>query len=104
AEEVDAVRMVAAAKRVRLESFIDTPAGPLNADVERLRQVVHNLVSHALACTPGGGNVIVECRSRPEFVEIVVRDNGVGIPPETLPHLFDPVWQLHQAREEPSRA
>jgi len=103
-EEVDAVRMVAAAKRVRLESFIDTPTGPLNGDPERLRQVVHNLVSHALACTPGGGNVLVECRSRGEYVEVAVRDNGIGIAPETLPHLFDPVWQLHQARVEPSRA
>ncbi len=103
-EEVDAVRMVAAAKRVRLESFIDTPAGPLNADPERLRQVVHNLVSHALASTPAGGNVLVECRGRGEYVEIAVRDNGMGIPPETLPHLFDPVWQLHQARAEPTRA
>jgi signal transduction histidine kinase len=104
AEEVDAVRMVASAKRVRLESFIDTPAGPLNADPERLRQVVHNLVSHALACTPAGGNVLVECRGRGDYVEIAVRDNGMGISPEALPNLFDPVWQLHQARAEPVRA
>jgi signal transduction histidine kinase len=103
-EEVDAVRTIASAKRVRLESFIDTPAGPLNADPERLRQVVHNLVSHALASTPAGGNVLVECRSRGEYVEIAVRDNGMGIAQETLPHLFDPVWQLHQARAEPMRA
>jgi signal transduction histidine kinase len=104
AEEVDAVRTIASAKRVRLESFIDQPAGPLNADPERLRQVVHNLVSHALASTPAGGNVLVECRSRGEYVEVAVRDNGMGIAPETLPHLFDPVWQLHQARAEPIRA
>jgi signal transduction histidine kinase len=102
-EEVDAVRMVASAKRVRLESFIDAFAGPVNGDPERLRQVVHNLVSHALACTPAGGNVLVECRARGEYVELAVRDNGIGIAPETLPHLFDPVWQLHQAHAEPAR-
>jgi signal transduction histidine kinase len=102
-EEVDAVRTVASAKRVRLESFIDALAGPVNGDPERLRQVVHNLVSHALACTPAGGNVIVECRARGEYVELAVRDNGIGIAPETLPHLFDPVWQLHQANAEPAR-
>jgi signal transduction histidine kinase len=98
--EVDALRVIAGAKRVRLESFIDSGAGPLEADTERLQQVVHNLLAHAIACTPAGGNVIVECHGRKDHAELVVRDNGMGIAAESLPHLFDASWQMRRARAE----
>jgi len=100
ATEVDALRVVAGARRVRLESFVDSGAGPLDADAERLQQVVHNLLAHAIACTAAGGNVIVECHGRADHVELVVRDNGIGIAAESLPHLFDAGWQMRRARTE----
>jgi signal transduction histidine kinase len=102
--ELDAVRPVASAKRVRIESFIDSGAGPLDGDAERLRQMVHNLLAHALACTPAGGNVIVECHGRREYAELVVRDNGIGIAAESIPHIFDPLWQMKHARADGARA
>jgi signal transduction histidine kinase len=101
--EIDAIRPIAGAKRVRLESFIDSGAGPLEGDVQRLRQVVHNLLAHALAMTPAGGNVLVECHGRKDHAELVVRDNGMGIPAETIPHVFDPLWQMHHARADTAR-
>jgi signal transduction histidine kinase len=101
--EVDALRVIAGAKRVQLESFVDSGAGPLEADAERLRQVVHNLLSHAIACTPAGGNVIVECHGRKDHAELVVRDNGMGIAADSLPHLFDAGWQMQRARAEGGR-
>ncbi|MEP7246314.1 MAG: ATP-binding protein, partial [Gammaproteobacteria bacterium] len=101
--EIDAIRAVAAVKRVRLESFIDSAAGPLDGDAERLRQVVQNLLAHALAYTHAGGNIIVECHGRAGYVELVVRDNGMGIAQESLPHLFDPLWQMHHARDDAAR-
>ena len=101
--EVDAIRPLASAKRVRLESFIDSGAGPLDGDPDRLRQVVHNLLAHALASTPAGGNVLVECHGRRDHAELVVRDNGMGIPAETIQHVFDPLWQMHHARADAAR-
>jgi signal transduction histidine kinase len=101
--EIEAMRPIAGAKRVRLESFIDTGAGPLDGDPDRLRQVVHNLLAHALASTPAGGNVLVECHGRRDHAELVVRDNGVGIPAETIPHVFDPLWQMHHVRGDAAR-
>ena len=101
--ETDAVRAIAGAKRVRLESFVDSSAGPLDGDAERLHQVVHNLLAHAIACTPAGGNVIVECHGRKDHAELVVRDNGMGIAAESLPYLFDPAWQMRRARAESVR-
>jgi signal transduction histidine kinase len=101
--ELDAVRPIAGVKRVRVESFIDSGTGPLDGDAHRLGQVVHNLLAHALACTPAGGNVIVECHGRGDYAELVVRDNGMGIASESIPHLFDPLWQMHHARAEAVR-
>jgi signal transduction histidine kinase len=101
--EIDAIRPLATAKRVRLESFIGSVAGPLDGDPVRLRQVVHNLLAHALASTPAGGNVLIECHGRRDHVELVVRDNGMGIPADTIRNVFDPLWQMHHARTDAAR-
>jgi signal transduction histidine kinase len=61
------------------------------------------LLAHALASTPAGGNVLVECHGRRDHAELVVRDNGMGIPAETIQHVFDPLWQMHHARAEAAR-
>lgn len=102
--EVDAIRPVASARRVRVESFIDSGASVFEGDAPRMRQVVHNLLAHALACTQAGGNVLVECHGRGEFAEIIVRDNGSGIPADTLAKVFDPTWQMQHARADGARA
>jgi signal transduction histidine kinase len=47
--------------------------------------------------------VLVECHGRPDHAELVVRDNGMGIPAETIQHVFDPLWQMHHARAEAAR-
>jgi signal transduction histidine kinase len=102
-QEVDSIRPIATARRVRLEAFIQSGAGPVEGDPQRLRQIVHNLTSHAIACTSATGNVIIECRGHGTFVEIIVRHNGVGISAEALPHVFDALWQVRHARGEASR-
>ncbi len=101
--EVDAIRAVASARRVRIESFIDSAASAFEGDAARMRQVVHNLLAHALACTQPGGNLLVECHGRGQFGEIVVRDNGAGIAAETLPHVFEANWQMQHARSDGAR-
>ncbi len=47
--------------------------------------------------------MLVECHGRGGFAEIVVRDNGSGISAETLPHMFDPAWQMNHARADGAR-
>lgn len=59
------------------------------ADPDRLRQVVANLVSNAAKYSPGGGSITVRARERgPQHVVVAVVDNGLGIPPEQVPKLF----------------
>ncbi|HSJ65261.1 MAG TPA: ATP-binding protein [Gemmatimonadaceae bacterium] len=62
-------------------------------DPARLHQVVSNLVGNAIKFTPREGQVEVETVIRAEGVEVMVRDTGVGIPSESLPHVFNRFWR-----------
>jgi PAS domain S-box-containing protein len=62
-------------------------------DSHRLQQVVGNLLSNALKFTPGGGIVSLTVTADEHACHISVRDTGVGIKPEFLPHVFDPFRQ-----------
>ncbi|MBI4487303.1 MAG: HAMP domain-containing histidine kinase, partial [Acidobacteria bacterium] len=63
----------------------------VSADKARLRQIVLNLLSNAIKFTPAGGRVTVTLIPKITEVEIEVRDTGVGVRPEFLPHLFEAV-------------
>jgi len=86
---VESLRPTAMAKRIRLEAALDEEAGPVLADTGRMQQVMWNLVSNALKFTPGGGLVEVALWREGEQMAIRVRDNGPGIHPDFLPHVFD---------------
>jgi signal transduction histidine kinase len=66
------------------------PGGALfvHGDALRLEQVVHNLISNAIKYSPGGGTVQVQAARRAAMGTIVVSDQGMGIPAEALPQLF----------------
>jgi len=83
----------------------DVPA--IFADGDRLVQVVTNLIDNALKHTSNAGKVIIETRNAARKldsresqrgVEISVSDNGSGIPPEDLPHIFDRFYQADKSR------
>jgi signal transduction histidine kinase/ActR/RegA family two-component response regulator len=76
------------------------PAIPsIEADEERVLQVLENLIGNALKFTPPGGVVTVGARRAPEpgWVAFSVRDNGPGISPEHLPRVFDRFWQAQSS-------
>ena len=64
-------------------------AASIIGDADRLRQAVWNLLSNAVKFTPQGGRVIVSTAVSETACELTVRDNGVGIPAEFLPYVFD---------------
>src|SRR5512139_154395 len=69
----------------------------LQGDPVRLAQVLLNLLDNAAKYTPEGGRIEVEAALAGPVVEIQVRDNGVGIPAELLPHVFDLFQQGERA-------
>jgi signal transduction histidine kinase len=72
-------------------------------DVEKVRQVLLNLVTNAVKFTDPGGCVCVECEGDDRHVRIRVRDTGRGIPPEQLPRVFDPFVQIERERTPKSQ-
>ncbi|MBU8899693.1 hypothetical protein DRW03_24970 [Corallococcus sp. H22C18031201] len=86
---LDAVRPAAAARELELVSLVDVDGVPMWGDPDRLQQVVWNLLANAIKFTPAGGRVEVSARRRESGVEVVVRDNGEGIPPDFMPFLFE---------------
>ena len=65
----------------------------VRADREKLQQIVLNLLTNAIKFTPAGGRVSLECDVERDVVRIRVRDSGVGIPADRLPHIFEPFVQ-----------
>ena len=59
------------------------------ADEQRINQVLLNLISNAVKYSPKGGEVRVVGQVRPEHVVVCVQDQGLGIPPGDIPHIFD---------------
>jgi signal transduction histidine kinase/ActR/RegA family two-component response regulator len=86
---VEAVRSLAAARRIEVRSQLSSEVGTVRVDPDRIQQVVWNLLSNAVKFTPEGGQVDVAMRRQGGTVEIEVRDTGSGIRPEFLPHVFD---------------
>jgi signal transduction histidine kinase len=64
-------------------------AGWIEGDPTRLEQIATNLIDNALKYTPSGGSIDIAIDTVGEDVVLTVRDSGVGIPPDLLPHVFD---------------
>lgn len=70
----------------------------LSADADRLRQVLINLVENALRFTRPNGEITISAVQKPKFIEVLVRDTGVGMSSEHLPHLFERFYKVDRSR------
>lgn len=72
----------------------------MEADPNRIQQALANLIDNAIKYSPAGSRVEVKARSEAGFVCLSVRDQGVGIPPEDLPRIWDRLYRGDKSRTE----
>jgi signal transduction histidine kinase/ActR/RegA family two-component response regulator len=101
AAAIDVLTPSAAAKGVTLRAHLPSRPRAIIADADRLQQIAWNLLSNAVKFTPQGGVIEVQIPDESEPAQLVVRDNGQGIAPEFLPHVFE---RFRQANASTSRS
>ncbi len=87
----------AARKSIRVNLSMHGQSRPLRCDRSRIYRVMLNLIDNAIKYSPEGAGVEAKLTYSADGVEIVVQDNGPGIPPEDLPHLFEKYFRGRQA-------
>jgi len=98
ATAIDSCLPAAANKCIGLRTVFSQAGGVTWGDAARLQQVVGNLVSNAIKFTPEGGEVNITLSQHDGQAQIAVADNGQGIAPDFLPHLFDRFQQQDGSR------
>ncbi len=95
---VETLRPLAEAKKqhLRIEPMEGLPS--VRADGQKAHQVLINLLNNAISYTPEGGSITVEARPISEGVEVSVIDNGIGIPPDDLPRIFERFYRVDKGR------
>lgn len=73
----------------------------LEADSEKLLQLLHNLIGNAIKYSPDGGNVYIELVKEEELSILSVRDTGIGIPQEAIPYIFDEYYRVDSDAHRP---
>jgi PAS domain S-box-containing protein len=92
-EAIEVLRPIAAASSLRLDCDIVPDMPRVRVDAPRIQQVLSNLIGNAIKFTPAGGQIVLSARRTNDEACFVVTDNGPGIAPDSLPHIFGRFWQ-----------
>jgi len=95
-----AYRVQAGEEEITLNVDIAPDLPEIEVDVERMAQVLDNLMSNALRYTPKGGQIVLSADQSGGQVRLSVADNGAGIPAGELPFIFERSFRGDQARQE----
>ena len=85
-------------KEIELGTDLQDDLPLVEADPERLGQVLRNLVKNAIVNTPPGGEITIQARTVDSLVEVSMQDNGLGISAEHLPYVFERLYRADQSR------
>lgn len=89
---IESFQPLAEYKNLKLEFHQEgSPVGVIDRD--KIEKVLFNLLSNAFKFTPAEGTVVLRLEDHGETASIKVKDSGIGVPPEDLPHLFDRFYQ-----------
>ncbi|MCL5951766.1 MAG: ATP-binding protein [Chloroflexi bacterium] len=99
---VERTQTQAQEKNIALELNAPAVVPKANVDPDRIAQVIRNLVSNALRYAPNDGQVTVRVNATNSAIKISVSDNGTGIAPEDVPHVFDRFYRADKSRTRAS--
>ncbi|MDB4974869.1 MAG: cph [Myxococcaceae bacterium] len=104
-DALDAVLLEVETSQIELSLQLgeDDADATVEADPERLQQVTWNLLTNALKFTPKHGSIRLSLTSDEQWVALVVTDSGRGLAASSLPHLFEPFWQVEEGPETTRR-
>jgi two-component system, sensor histidine kinase and response regulator len=86
-DEYESIHVLARLKQIRLNHFIE-PALNISADLQMVKTIFRNLISNAIKYTNNNGEIIISASEIGQFVEITVKDNGIGISYKVQSELF----------------
>ena len=95
---VQSLKSQADEKDVKIKVNLPGDLPLVEADAERMGQVLRNLLNNAITNTPSGGEIVIQARIVDSQVEISVQDNGLGISAEHLPYVFERFYRVDQSR------
>jgi signal transduction histidine kinase len=96
-ESVEEVRLAAQQKSIQVRISGPGHFRPIVAARRRLGQVLSNLLANAVKFSPEGGTVTIQGRDEPETLVLEVLDEGIGIPAEDQPHIFEDFFRAENA-------
>lgn len=94
----DQMRLLADEKSITFAFDSAAHGVEVEGDPSRLKQVVVNLLDNAIRYTAAGGRISVTASRQGQWATLTVADNGVGIPQESLPHVFERFYRADKAR------
>ncbi len=97
---INEMEPLAERQQVKLTADLDQTLPPVTLEKERIRQTLVNLVHNAIKFNNPGGKVIVSTGAGPDSVTVSVADNGIGISPEDLPHVFERFYKADKSRSK----
>jgi PAS domain S-box-containing protein len=97
---VKSVKTLTNAKSLQLMQEVEQGLPTLQCDRDRIMQVLSNLVGNAIKFTSEGGTITVSACRQGDEVCICVKDDGPGIPPHQLPHIFERYWQAKETARQ----
>jgi two-component system OmpR family sensor kinase/two-component system sensor histidine kinase BaeS len=101
--QIENLALAAEAGEVELKMTVPADLPSIEADPDRVSQIVRNLLVNALQHTPPGGAVTLSAQRQDDRLQISVSDTGEGLSEKDLPHVFDRFWRADRSRTRGKR-
>lgn len=85
-------------KKQEIINKIEADTSEINTDPELLKKAITNLLDNAIKYTPEGGKIEVITKTQDNNLFVTVKDNGIGIPAEDLPRIFERFYRVDKSR------